>query len=181
VTNVLDPEVVSREEWVRLAAVDEAGRVVEPGLYHRRWPIETTFAELTVTQGLEGGLRRRTPAGIRYEVAGHLLLYLLVRWRMVEAAEQAGLADPLRLSFKEALQELGDLRPALLQASAARVRQVLLPRRLERMARHRVPLRPSRHYPRPKDSQPKAKGKGRYQRAHKLRGTNVDKLEPVGA
>jgi hypothetical protein len=36
VTNVIDPERISREEWVRLAAVDEAGRVLEPGLYHRR-------------------------------------------------------------------------------------------------------------------------------------------------
>jgi hypothetical protein len=181
VTNVLDPAAVSREEWVRLAAVDEAGRVVEPGLYHRRWEVETSFFELKVTQGLEGGLRSRTPAGIQYEVAGHLLLYLLVRWLMVEAAEGAGLADPLRLSFKGALQELGDLRQALLQASAARARHVLVPRLLERIAQHRVPLRPGRHYPRPKDSQPKDKGKGRYQRASKLKGTNVDKLEPAGA
>ncbi len=179
VTNVLEPQQVSREEWVRLAAIDEAGRVVEPGLYHRRWEIETTFRELKVTQGLVGGLRSRTPAGIRYEVAGHVLLYLLVRWLMVEAAEQAGLDDPLRLSFKEALAELGDLRQTLLHSSPAHVQRVLWPRLLERIASHRVPLRPGRHYARPGDSKPKAKGKGRYQKASKLRGTKIGKLEPM--
>jgi hypothetical protein len=181
VTNVLEPERVSREEWVRLAAVDEAGRVVEPGLYHRRWEIETTFRELKETQGMVDGLRSRTPAGIRYEVAGHVLLYLLVRWLMVEAAERAGLDDPLRLSFKAALAELQEMRQTLLLASPAHVRRVLWPRLLQRIASHRVPLRPGRHYARPGDHQPKAKGKGRYQPANKLRPQQSAKLERIGA
>jgi hypothetical protein len=179
VTNVLDPEQVSREEWVRLAAVDEAGRVVEPGLYHRRWEIETTFRELKETQGLAYGLRSRTPAGIRYEVAGHVLLYLLVRWLLVEAAERAGLTDPLRLSFKAALAELEDVRQSLLHASRAYVQAVLRPRLLDRIASHRVPLRPGRHYERPGDSKPKAKGRGRYQKTSKLRRKKATKLERV--
>ena len=73
------------------------------------------------------------------------------------------------------------MRQTLLQASPARVRAVLLPRLLQRIARHRVPLRPGRHYPRPNDNQPKAKGRGRYQRATKLKGKRIDKLEPVAA
>ena len=168
VTNLLDAQAVSREEWVRLATVDDAGRVVEPGLYHRRWEIETTFRELKVTQGLEGGLRCRTPEGIRYEVAGHVLLYLLVRWLIVEAADEAGVDDPLRLSFKGALAELADMRQSLLLAPQAFVRHVLLPRLLERIASHRVPYRPGRHFARPRDTQAKYKGKGRYQKASKV-------------
>jgi hypothetical protein len=168
VTNVLDPQAVSREDWTRLAVADDAGRVLEPGLYHRRWEIETTFRELKVTQGLEAGLRCRTPEGLRYEVAGHVLLYLLVRWLIVEAADQAGLDDPLRLSFKAALEELADMRASLVLAEAPHVRRVLLPRLLERIASHRVPNRPGRHFARPRDTKPKNKGKGRYRKASKV-------------
>lgn len=74
VTNVLDPKQISRDEWVRLATQSVSGRRLQPGLYHRRWEIETTFHELKVRQGMEGGLRSLTPAGIAYEVAGHVLL-----------------------------------------------------------------------------------------------------------
>lgn len=168
VTNLLDPQEVSREEWVRLAAVDEAGRVIEPGLYHRRWEIETSFRELKQTQGLEGSLRGRTPASIHFEVGGHLLLYLLVRWLLVEAAADAEVADPLRLSFKGALEELRDMWQTLLHAKAEHVRRVLWPRLLGRIAGHEVPLRPGRHYKRPGDTQPKNKGRGRHQKPQKL-------------
>jgi len=169
VTNILDPQAVSAAEWVRLATIDESGRVVEPGLYHRRWEIETTFRELKVTQGMQGGLRSRSPEGIRYEVAGHVVLYLLTRWLMVEAAQRAGIEDPLRLSFQGAREELADLRETLVHACPARVQRVLLPRLLERIANHQVPLRPGRHFPRPRDTKPKAKGKGRYQKPSKLK------------
>jgi len=170
VTNVLDPEVVSQQDWVRLTASEAARRVLEPGLYHRRWEIETTFRELKVTQGMEGHLRSRSPEGIRYEVAGHVLLYLLVRWLMVEAAGKTGIGDSLRLSFKGALEELLDLRQSLLLADPQYARCVLLPRLLERIAAHYVPLRPGRHFPRPRDTKAKYKGKGRYQKPSKLAG-----------
>ena len=114
------------------------GRPLQPGLYRRRWEIETTFCELKVAQGLAGGLRSRTPEGVAYEVAGHVLLYLLVRWLLVEAGAAHG-ADPLRLSFVEALRELADVRPALLTASPEWAADVLLPRLLGRLASHRVP------------------------------------------
>jgi Transposase DDE domain len=168
VTNVLDPQVIPADDWVRMATVDDAGRVLEPGRYHRRWEIETTFRELKVTQGMEGSLRSRSPEGIRYEVAGHVLLYLLTRWLMVEAADQAGL-DPLRLSFQAAREELADMRETLVHASPEHLRRVLWPRLLQRIASHHVPLRPGRHFPRPRDTQPKAKGKKRYQKPSKLK------------
>jgi hypothetical protein len=169
VTNVLTPSSVSREDWVRLASETEPGdERLGVGLYHRRWEIETSFLELKVTQGLEGSLRSRTPHGIYYEIAGHVLLYLLVRWLMVEAAVPAGL-DPLRLSFKAALEELIDIRAALIIATPQRVRNVLLPRLLERIAQHQVPSRPGRHFPRPHDTKTKNCGRGKRKRPHKLK------------
>ena len=147
VTNVLDPQRVSRDEWTRLAHRDERGHILEAGLYHRRWEIETLFHELKVEQGMEGSLRGRSPETIAYEVAGHLLLYLLTRWLMVEAGLQHG-CQPLRLSFTQAQRELHDLRPALLASTPQRVAAVLPPRLLARIARHQIPLRPGRHFPR---------------------------------
>jgi hypothetical protein len=168
VTNVLEPRKVSQEDWVRLATDTEAGaKRLDVGLYHRRWEIETTFFELKVTQGLEDSLRSRRPQGVYYEIAGHVLLYSLVRWLMVKAAVAAGL-DPLRLSFKRALEELCDMRYALVAATPQRVSRILLPRLLERMAQHIVPLRPGRHFPRPHDTEVKNCGRGRLKIPHKL-------------
>jgi hypothetical protein len=168
ITNVLSPKRVSREAWVHLATKDDEGRLrLSQGLYHRRWEIETTFSELKVTQGMEGGLRSRTPKSIAYEVAGHVLLYFLVRWLMVEAAEAAG-ADPLRISFKHALNELLDMLPSLTTTTPERVRRVLLPRLLDRIAQHIVPFRPGRSYPRPLDGKYKNHGKRKIRRPHKL-------------
>jgi hypothetical protein len=168
VTNVLDPTVVSREEWVRLAAVDEAGRVLEPGLYHRRWEIETAFREMKSDQGLGERFRGRTPESIRFEIIGHVLLHTLVHWLMVQAAEEVGEPDPLRLSFSHALRTLLDMRETLLQASPRRATQVLLLRLRQRIAERRVAFRPGRYYARPHDTKPKDKGRGRYQPASKI-------------
>jgi hypothetical protein len=167
VTSVLDPQRISRDEWVRMATTDQAGRTVDPGLYHRRWEIETTFCELKVRQGMEKSLRSRTPESIRYEIGGHVLFYHLVRRLMVEAAVREGL-DPLRLSFLSAIREVCDIYPFLLSATPERVRRILLPRLLSRFAQHRVPLRPGRHYVRPGDTRIKYKGKGKYQLPSKL-------------
>jgi hypothetical protein len=151
VTNVLDPKRIARDAWIHLATKEEEGRLrLAQGLYHRRWEIETTFHELKVTQGMETSLRSRTPQAVAYEVAGHVLLYFLVRWLMVEAAEPEG-RDPLRISFKGALEELLDVTALLIVTPPNRVASVLLPRLLQRIAGHRVPFRPGRSYPRPFD------------------------------
>ena len=78
------------------------------------------------------------------------MLYLLVRWLMVEAAVKHGL-DPLQLSFLHALQELKEMRRDLVRAEPSWAR-VLLGRLLDRIAEHRVPFRPGRHYKRRKKS-----------------------------
>ena len=173
ITSVLDADEISREEWVGLTLVDDTGRVLRgPGLYHRRWEIETTYSELKEVQRLERGLRGRTPETIAFEVAGHMVLYLLVRWLMVEAADGAGV-DPLRLSFSGALEELLAIIPSLVQASPERAVGELVPRLMRRMASHQVPLRPGRHYPRPHDTEVKNKGKGKKQLPSKLAPTEV--------
>lgn len=173
VTSVLDPVRIDREAWVGLALVDETGRVLRgAGLYHRRWEIETSYFEIKETQGLERSLRGRTVETIRFEVAGHVLLYLLVRWLLVEAAEAAG-EDPLRLSYSGALGELRGLAPSLALSSPRRALGVLMPRLLSRMASHLVPFRPDRHYPRPHDTKVKNKGKGKKQLPSKLTSTDA--------
>ena len=168
VTNVLDPARISREAWIHLATKEEEGRLrLAQGLYHRRWEIETTYHELKVTQGMETTLRSRTPEGIAYEVAGHVLLYFLVRWLIVEAAATEN-ADPLRISFKGALDELLDMVPALTTTPITHVARVLLPRLLARIAAHRVPFRPGRSYPRPRDGRIKNHGHGKTRPPNKL-------------
>lgn len=150
VTNVLDPERISREDWTRLTTeCDPDGRLL-PGLFHRRWEIETTYRELKVDQGLEASLRSRTAAGIQYEVASHVVLYLLVRWLLVEAGARHQI-DPLRLSFQHALNELQLIRHTLMTTSPQWA-ALLVSRLLDRIANHLVPHRPGRHYERRKQS-----------------------------
>lgn len=166
VTNVLDPKRLSREEWVRMAHdCDDNGKFT-PGLYHRRWEIETSFFELKIVLKLQQ-LRSRTPASLEYEVAGRIVYYLLVRWLIVSAAEEHGL-DPLRISFTNAVRELELMRASFVTSSDEWISRVLLPRLLERIAAHQVPLRPGRHYPRPKDTKPKDRGHGTKQLPAKL-------------
>jgi hypothetical protein len=168
VTNLTDGRI-RRESWVGLAGSDEAGPTLMGGLYHRRWEIETSFCELKVRQRMEGSLRGRTPRTIEYEVAGHVLLYLLTRWLMVEAAQRHRVKDPLRLSYLQALRELMDIAPALLISTPERARRVLVPRLLRRVASHVVPHRPGRHYPRPGDTKVKYVGRGHYRLPSKLK------------
>jgi Transposase DDE domain len=154
VTNVLSNQRLSYPDFCRLTTTAGVAEKMLPGLYHLRWQIETSFAEMKIGQQMEGGFRSRTPAGISYEVAGHVVLYLLVRWLIVEAAVRHGV-DPLRISFSNALRELRQIWATMVVSSPEWVARVLLPRLLERIASHIVLLRPGRSYPRKK----KAKGK----------------------
>jgi DDE family transposase len=167
ITNVTDPKLVSRQEWVGMAT-HKAGEVLNKSIYHHRWEIETTFSELKVRQKLST-LKGRTPGTTNYEIASHVLLYLMVRWLMVEAAEAHGL-DPLRLSFTEALREVRAMIPSLVTRPLPYVTTVLIPRLLARLAEHVVPERPGRHYPRPNDTKTRDLGHGRKQRPSKLVG-----------
>lgn len=169
VTNVLDPKRLSREDWVRLASdCDDNGKLT-PGLYHRRWEIETTYFELKVVLRLKS-LRSRTPTSLEYELAGRVVYYLLTRWLIVQAAEKHGL-DPLSISFANAVRELEQMRGALITGTPAWVSRELLPRLLDRIASHTVPHRPGRHYPRPDDNKPKRKRDRTREPAYRRKAT----------
>jgi hypothetical protein len=154
-TDVLSEQDVPYEQFWGLS-VSEEGEVLFKGAYNLRWEIETTYLELKVTQRLEGALRSRTAEGVYYEVAGQVLYYLLVRWLMVEAAQQAGVS-PLRLSFAEALREIGGQWPSAVVASQGWWEQTLRPRLRQRLAGHRAEERPGRTAPRGKKARRAAK------------------------
>jgi hypothetical protein len=162
-TNVLDPAQLPYEDITRVIRQPDVAQKLLPGIYHLRWQIETSYAEMKVVQQLDGGLRSRTPAGIAYEVAGHVVLYLLVRWLIVEAAVAHGV-DPLRISFQKAVQELLLLWPTMMISSRAWVQRQLWPRLLARLAAQLVPYRPGRSYPR------KKKGKSNKTKAKRKHG-----------
>ena len=173
VTNCLASQAISRADWVQVASQSglSGQRQIGFGLYHRRWEIETHFRELKITQRLvvkkKSLLRSHTPQGIEYELAGHVILNLLLRYLILQAAAAANV-DPLDISFTEALRELSDMQPLLVRATPEYVRRVLLPKLLQRIASHLVPFRPGRHYPRPQDAKPKNLGNGKYKTSHKL-------------
>ena len=166
VTNVLDPQRLSREDWVQLTDNCQDQGKFKPGLYHRRWEIETSFRELKVVLQTKH-LRSHTPASVEYELAGRIVYYLLLRWLIVLAAEAHGIA-PLRISFTNAVRELEAIRNTIVTSHVTWVQGVLMPRLLARIASHIVPFRPGRHYPRPNDTQPKDRGKGQKQAASKI-------------
>ena len=160
VTNLTDPQRLTRQQFLGLADSRVWTSDRDAGLYHRRWEIETSFREIKQTQQMSTALRGRTPEAIEYEVHGHLLLYLLTRWLMVEAAAQQHGQDPLRLSFTAALAEILFVAPLLLATRSIRRQQQLIKRMLQHIAAALVPLRPGRHYPRPNDAKNRRTGAG---------------------
>jgi hypothetical protein len=170
-TNVLDPQDVPYAQWWGLS-VSEEGEVLFKGVYDMRWEIEISYLELQVQQRLERGLRSRTPEGIYYEVAGHILHYLLVRWFMGEAAAAAQVS-PLRLSFTEALREIRGQWPSAVVASDACLEQTLRPRLWQRLASHLVEERPGRTAPRGEKARradTRAQGAKRAEEAKRAQG-----------
>jgi hypothetical protein len=76
-------------------------------LYHERWEIETTYAELK--QSILGGrvLRARTPAGIEQEIYALLITYQVLRIAIADATIGTDV-DPDRGSFTVALHAARD-------------------------------------------------------------------------
>ena len=74
------------------------------GLYRRRWEIETNFAHLKTTMGMDV-LRCQSVAGVLKELAMFALVYNLIRLVMLGAAQAQGV--PLaQISFVDALRWL---------------------------------------------------------------------------
>lgn len=73
-------------------------------LYQRRWQIETDFAHLKTTLGMDV-LKCKTVAGVEKEATMFVLVYNLVRMVMREAAQRQDV-DVERISFIDALRWL---------------------------------------------------------------------------
>jgi hypothetical protein len=81
-------------------------------LYHARWSIETTFAEVKTTlKGADIVLRSKTPELVRQEFWGLLLAHHVVRKLMLEAALSRQ-RTPDALSFKHSLTLIRRKLPA---------------------------------------------------------------------
>ena len=81
-------------------------------LYHERWRIETTFAEIKTTlKGADIVLRSKTPELVRQEFWGLLLAHHVVRKLMLEAALSRQ-RTPDGLSFKHSLSVIRRKLPA---------------------------------------------------------------------
>ena len=95
VTTLLDPRMY------RVDLLAEA--------YGLRWTIETNFAHLKTTMGMDV-LRCQTVRGVMKELTMFLLVYNLVRMTMREAARRQGVPCD-RISFVDALRWLATARP----------------------------------------------------------------------
>ena len=87
-TTVLDPDI-SAVEIVRL--------------YHQRWEIETTFAEIKSTSLHGRVLRSRTPEGLTQEIYALLITYQALRTAISDSTLHRPDLDPDRGSFTVAL------------------------------------------------------------------------------
>jgi hypothetical protein len=83
-------------------------------LYRRRWDAELDLRALKQTLQMDI-LRGLSPAMVRKEIWGHLLVYNVIRTLMAEAAVQAGVR-PEEVSFAGALQSVNAFLPHLRMA-----------------------------------------------------------------
>ncbi len=145
-------------EWFVTSLMDRAEfpSDVLAELYHRRWRVETSYAEFKQTFHADV-LRSKTVDTVYKEFAAHVLAYQLVRRLMIEAARAHG-RKPTELSFINAARwtisfsrhmaashvgALPEIYDRLLAAIAANMVDVR-PGRLE----PRAIARETRHYPR---------------------------------
>jgi hypothetical protein len=119
-------------------------------LYRRRWQAELNLRSLKCVLQMDQ-LRCKTPHRVRNEFYMHLVAYNLIRQVMAVAAARAGV-EPWTVSFKGALQTLGQLLPLLETQVATSVWCDAL---LAAIAAHEVGNRPDRFEPRVRKRRPK--------------------------
>ena len=123
------------------------------GLYRARWHAELDIRSIKQTMGMDV-LRCHTPAMVRKEIWGHLLVDNLVRGVMAEAARRHEIL-PRDVSFQGARQALEAFRGELAHAAPTDSGR-LIDAVLETIAYHRVSDRPDRVEPRVVKRRPKA-------------------------
>jgi len=119
-------------------------------LYRRRWQAELNLRSLKTVLQMDH-LRCKTPARVRNEFYMHLLGYNLIRRVMAVAARQSEV-DPWTISFKGALQTLGQFLPLLCSRTTTYLWCHAL---LASISSHEVGHRPDRVEPRLVKRRPK--------------------------
>jgi hypothetical protein len=123
-------------------------------LYLRRWEVELNFDDLKTTMGMDE-LRCKTPEMVEKELLMYFIAYNAARWMICKAADKSGV-DPMRISFKGALQELRNWEGQLNHPKTTQLDKRKLIAELYRgIALKTVPLRPNRKEPRCLKRRPK--------------------------
>jgi hypothetical protein len=139
VTTLLDPKVYPAQDITEL--------------FLRRWDVETDLGHLKTTMKMDH-LRTKSPDMVRREVWAHVLAYNLIRTLMWEAGSRHRL-EPLRLSFKGAMEETMALWPFTAGAARRRDLSAFYDALLRAIASHKIPHRPHRAEPRVRKRRPK--------------------------
>jgi hypothetical protein len=139
VTTLLDPKVYPARDITEL--------------FLRRWDVETDLGHLKTTMKMDH-LRTKSPDMVRREVWAHVLAYNLIRTLMWEAGSRHRV-EPLRLSFKGAMEETMVLWPFTAGAARRRDLSAFYDALLRAIASHKIPHRPHRAEPRVRKRRPK--------------------------
>lgn len=124
-------------------------------LYLRRWEVELNFDDLKTTMGMDQ-LRCKTPAMVKKELLMYFIAYNAARWMINEAAIKHKV-DPMRVSFKGALQDLRNWEFHLNETNLTRSQKHKIMDELFRSISQRiVPSRPNRREPRCRKRRPKS-------------------------
>jgi hypothetical protein len=137
-TTLLDTQVYPKEDVA--------------GLYRARWHAELDLRSIKQTMQMEV-LRCKTPAMVRKEIWGHLLVYNLLRAAMAQAALRHG-GVPRQVSLQGTRQTLAAFHSLLAQMPSP-ARESIVPIILRAIASHRVGTRPDRYEPRACKRRPK--------------------------
>lgn len=122
------------------------------GLYRARWHAELDLRSIKQTMRMDV-LRCKTPAMVRKEIWGHLLVYNLLRAAMAQAAMEHGVL-PRQVSLQGTRQTLAAFASLLAQRPST-ARESIVQIVLSAIASHRVGTRPDRYEPRACKRRPK--------------------------
>jgi Transposase DDE domain len=137
----------TEELWVATTLSEAvASREEIADLYRARWQAELDLRALKQTLQLDI-LRGKSPAMVRKEVWGHLLVYNVIRGLMARAAAAAA-GRPRELSFTGAWQTFESFLPHWRVARTAEEALRLVAVLLWAIGQHRVGNRPDRYEPR---------------------------------
>jgi len=116
------------------------------GLYSKRWRVETLFKEVKINLSADV-LRSKLAENIYKEIAARFVALNVVRMIALEAADQEGKVDPLRISFVHTLRTILVFSPVFCFEPLWKLPQIY-EALLTEIASEIVPERSSRNEPR---------------------------------